>query len=125
MTMKHKVCELTDIEDGGKKCLTVDGRNLLLSRDGEKVSAFDNRCPHLGLSMSRAKVEGDALVCPWHGSRFDRMSGDNTDWVQGVASITLPRWSQKVIALGKEPEGLTQHRCEVIENAVWVYFERE
>lgn len=123
--MKHKVCELSDIEDGGKKCLTVDGRNLLLSRDGDKVSAFDNRCPHLGLSMSRAKVEGDVFVCPWHGSRFDRMSGENTDWVQGVASITLPRWSQKLIALGKEPESLTQHRCEVIENAVWVHFERD
>lgn len=33
--------------------------------------ALDERCPHMGAALSHGHVEGDCLVCPFHGQRFD------------------------------------------------------
>jgi Rieske Fe-S protein len=47
--------------------LTVDGP-VALWREGDTVTAFSRRCPHLGCTVRPA---ADAtLTCPCHGSRF-------------------------------------------------------
>ena len=28
------------------------------------------RCPHQGASLEHARIEGDCVVCPWHGCRI-------------------------------------------------------
>lgn len=38
--------------------------------DGDVV-AQEDRCPHLGASLSRGTVEGGCISCPFHGMRFD------------------------------------------------------
>ncbi|HEY3449786.1 MAG TPA: Rieske (2Fe-2S) protein [Myxococcales bacterium] len=52
---------------------TVDGvtfdEDVLLVRRGGQLKAYWSRCPHLGCRIQR--VEGEQLVCPCHGSRFD------------------------------------------------------
>ena len=52
---------------------TVDGvtfeQDVLLIRRGAELRAFWSRCPHLGCRIQR--VDGEQLVCPCHGSRFD------------------------------------------------------
>jgi nitrite reductase/ring-hydroxylating ferredoxin subunit len=32
-------------------------------------------CPHQGASLEGAALEGAAVVCPWHGYRFDTETG--------------------------------------------------
>jgi nitrite reductase/ring-hydroxylating ferredoxin subunit len=32
-------------------------------------------CPHLGGPLDEARIEGGAVVCPWHGYRFDCETG--------------------------------------------------
>ena len=41
---------------------------VILQRQGEALTAFSSRCPHLGCRISR--LDGEELVCPCHGSRF-------------------------------------------------------
>jgi Rieske Fe-S protein len=48
--------------------VTFEG-DVILVRRGAKVSAFSSRCPHLGCRLGR--VQGEQLICPCHGSRFD------------------------------------------------------
>ena len=36
-----------------------------------RVQVADDRCPHKGARMSRGRVCDGALVCPYHGFRFD------------------------------------------------------
>jgi nitrite reductase/ring-hydroxylating ferredoxin subunit len=36
-------------------------------------------CPHLGGPLDRAALEGGAVVCPWHGYRFDCETGRGPD----------------------------------------------
>lgn len=36
---------------------------------GERLAVFSSTCPHLGCRINRA--EGNEIVCPCHGSRFN------------------------------------------------------
>lgn len=44
-------------------------QGLILVKDGDITRAFEGKCTHLGCRIS--KFEGNELVCPCHGSRFD------------------------------------------------------
>lgn len=48
------------------------GREVVLLRDGGgRVLAFDGRCAHRGCSLAGGWAQGDTLVCPYHGWRYD------------------------------------------------------
>ncbi len=59
-------------------------------------------------------------MCPWHNSRFDLASGDNLDWTPGFAGKDMPRWSRKLIALGRKPSSLTTYAVTVEGDDVYV-----
>jgi phenylpropionate dioxygenase-like ring-hydroxylating dioxygenase large terminal subunit len=40
---------------------------------GGEVVAQEDRCPHLGASLSHGTVEGDCIACPFHGMRFNAL----------------------------------------------------
>jgi nitrite reductase (NADH) small subunit len=39
------------------------------------VSAIDNVCLHRGGPLGQGTIEGDKLVCPWHGWEWDPKTG--------------------------------------------------
>ena len=48
------------------------GRRMVFWRDSDNtVHAHIDRCPHLGAALGLGKVDGDTLVCPFHGFAFD------------------------------------------------------
>jgi nitrite reductase/ring-hydroxylating ferredoxin subunit len=51
----------------------------VFAHDGDRVSAVDNRCPHLGFPLSRGTVRDGILTCHWHQARFDLCSGCTFD----------------------------------------------
>jgi nitrite reductase/ring-hydroxylating ferredoxin subunit len=40
--------------------------------DAGRVCAVENACPHKGVELHRGQVQGERLVCPYHGWEFDR-----------------------------------------------------
>jgi len=40
------------------------------------VSAIDNVCLHRGGPLGQGVIEGDKLVCPWHGWQYDPQTGE-------------------------------------------------
>lgn len=56
-----------DITPRPKK-VVVDGHDLVAWRaeDGS-VHVAPNACPHMGAELCEGRVEGAAIVCPWHG----------------------------------------------------------
>jgi nitrite reductase/ring-hydroxylating ferredoxin subunit len=40
-----------------------------------RLVAHAAACPHWGASLAEARIEDGAVVCPWHGYRFDLASG--------------------------------------------------
>ncbi len=51
---------------------TILGKEVVLYRtSGGQVVALEDRCPHRHLPLSQGFLEGDTLVCGYHGMRFD------------------------------------------------------
>jgi nitrite reductase/ring-hydroxylating ferredoxin subunit len=45
---------------------------LILVRQGEQISAFEDRCAHLGVRLSEhGHIEGSTLSCRVHGWQYD------------------------------------------------------
>ncbi|AKH69660.1 ferredoxin subunit of nitrite reductase and ring-hydroxylating dioxygenase [Spongiibacter sp. IMCC21906] len=67
--------KLINLYDGYRKLFKIDNHNLLLLQlDGQRY-LIESRCPHRGHALSTADMEGDQIVCPLHGYRFDLRSG--------------------------------------------------
>ncbi|MEL6616705.1 MAG: Rieske 2Fe-2S domain-containing protein, partial [Bacteroidota bacterium] len=66
------VARSAKLNTGRVRRAEAPGGPLALWRDeAGAVHALDSRCPHLGADLSQGRVEGDALVCPFHGWAFD------------------------------------------------------
>lgn len=51
---------------------TLLGRRVVLYRsESGAVVALDDRCPHRSMPLSAGRLEGDTIVCGYHGFRFD------------------------------------------------------
>ncbi|MFQ5914657.1 MAG: Rieske 2Fe-2S domain-containing protein [Nitrospinota bacterium] len=50
---------------------TVLGEQIVVCRLGEKTSAFSDLCIHRGTPMSLGRIEGEQIVCAYHGWSYD------------------------------------------------------
>ena len=73
------------MEDGGfvevEAVLNGDAESLVLYRDGQRVRAWLNVCPHAGRRLDWApgkflKSKEGHLVCAAHGASFELLNGD-------------------------------------------------
>jgi nitrite reductase/ring-hydroxylating ferredoxin subunit/uncharacterized membrane protein len=88
------VMDEAELPQDGTRRVEVDGAAILLSRSsGGEVCAISSICSHLGGPLEEGEREGDAVVCPWHGSRFDLCSGGVID---GPAVFPQPRYETRV-----------------------------
>lgn len=115
-----EVAKSAQVVEGGVHVASASGRSIALTRVQGAVQAFENKCPHLGLALSRGKIEGGAITCPWHGSKFDICSGKNLDWVNSFVGIPMPDWTHGMIALGKKPAGIKIFKASENNGAVLV-----
>ena len=80
--------EVGQFADGAMKEITVNGHEILVARSGESFYAADSRCPHMGGRLAQGKLEGTAVTCPRHGSRFDLTDGSVVRWLQGSGLLS-------------------------------------
>jgi len=71
----HAVAYAKDLLENQPLAATLLGRSLALVRTGGEVHAFSDICRHRGASLSLGSVQGDCLVCPYHGWEYD-MQGE-------------------------------------------------
>ncbi len=124
MPGRVRVGSVADFADGKLHAVDAAGTSVVVGFAGDSLCAARNRCPHLGLSLTKGpgglRYADGQVVCPWHNSRFDLASGDNLDWAPGFAGIDMPRWSRKMIALGRKPSPLTTYDVIVEGDDVYV-----
>jgi nitrite reductase/ring-hydroxylating ferredoxin subunit/uncharacterized membrane protein len=84
------VADEADLHGLDAMAVTVDGTNVLIARSQSgELRAIANTCSHLGGPLNEGTRDGDVVVCPWHGSRFDLCSGAV---VEGPAVFAQPRY---------------------------------
>lgn len=105
-TNKVRVATSSAVVEGKLLSAQAGGQRVLVSRIKGRVYAVVDRCPHMGMSMAKGKVDNGVVTCPWHNSRFDFCSGRNMDWASAFLGIPMPGWTHKMIAMGKAPAPL-------------------
>lgn len=61
-----------DLKPGKILPVHIWNQTIALYRDSQnQVQAVENVCPHKGVAMDKGKVEGDAIVCGYHGWQFN------------------------------------------------------
>ena len=75
MAQFHTVCRADEVKDGDGKTVIVGSKLIALFRNGEKIQAIDDACPHMGASLSGGHLENGIVTCPWHAWRFRLADG--------------------------------------------------
>jgi len=71
-----KVANAADIPVGHGALLEAVGLTVaVFNLGGGRFSATSSVCPHEDGPLAEGWIEGDALVCPWHGFDFDLATG--------------------------------------------------
>ena len=81
--VRKSLCRLDDIADGGALAVDVEsstgGFPLILLRQGARVFAYHNECPHAGRRLDwapgRFLIEHGQIICASHGASFWIESG--------------------------------------------------
>ncbi len=82
-----KVARVEELAAGQVRLVEVEGRRIALFNLDGTFYAIDDTCPHRGGPLSEGFVEGDVVICPWHGARFRIPTGEvlSPPAAQGVA----------------------------------------
>jgi nitrite reductase/ring-hydroxylating ferredoxin subunit/uncharacterized membrane protein len=67
---------------------------VLLYRRGKQVFAIAETCAHMGGPLSEGKVQGEDVICPWHGSRFSLRTGEVRN---GPSTFSQPCFETRVV----------------------------
>jgi len=59
------------------RTVVLAGRGFVLAEIDGELRAFPAQCPHMLGPLDGAGIDGRVVTCPWHGDRFDVVSGDN------------------------------------------------
>jgi nitrite reductase/ring-hydroxylating ferredoxin subunit/uncharacterized membrane protein len=91
------VCDEEELNGGKLVGVELEGEAVVVARSEEtgEVCAIAATCSHLGGPLDEGKRDGDTVVCPWHGSRFDLCSGEVRG---GPAVYPQPRYETRLRA---------------------------
>jgi len=78
--------------EGEAKEFVCEGRTVCVANANGKYSAMDNVCPHRGGPLSQGVVDGDKLICPWHGWSFNVRTGESVQ----RPSTAIPTYGLKI-----------------------------
>ncbi|MBN8726549.1 MAG: Rieske (2Fe-2S) protein [Xanthomonadales bacterium] len=82
--MTQTLCRIDEIPDGDAIGLTLDaaagGADIILLRQGRRVFAYYNECPHAGRNLDyapgRFMVRDGRIMCAVHGATFAVEGGE-------------------------------------------------
>jgi nitrite reductase/ring-hydroxylating ferredoxin subunit len=88
---RHVVATTGEIPEGGRKLVSVRGRDVAVFHVNGEYFAILDRCPHEGGSLCKGKLiglvessdpgdyrysrQGEIVRCAWHGWEFDLRTG--------------------------------------------------
>ena len=70
------VFEYDSLAPDSKRHVEVQGVSIVVARVGDHVYALEDRCTHEEFPLSDGWLDGDNLVCAFHGARYDLKTGD-------------------------------------------------
>lgn len=69
------VLPVADLPEATPTRAALGATGLVLVRRGDVVYALKETCPHAGGPLADGHLDGDTIVCPWHGSALRLSDG--------------------------------------------------
>ena len=88
-----EIAKTDEIPDGKMKVIKIDNNNILVTNIAGKYYAIGAKCTHAGGDLSKGKMDGNIVICPRHGSKFDVITGKS---VSGPAKQSVPIYQVKI-----------------------------
>jgi len=60
----------SDLQDGKPQRVLAEDYPVMLLKRGLTIQAIGSTCPHLSAPLEDGEIDGDTVICPWHGSVF-------------------------------------------------------
>jgi nitrite reductase/ring-hydroxylating ferredoxin subunit/uncharacterized membrane protein len=89
----ERVAPLDQVPQNSIYKVMAAGVPVILIRMGANVYALGATCTHAGGPLNEGELQGDAVQCPWHGSRFNVKTGRV---LTGPATVAEPRYDVRV-----------------------------
>lgn len=70
-----KVGRADDVPEGRPAVYDVEDRHIAVYRLGDGYYAIEDICTHDGGPLAEGEIDGDEVICPRHGARFDIKTG--------------------------------------------------
>jgi 3-phenylpropionate/trans-cinnamate dioxygenase ferredoxin subunit len=74
---EQKIGTLRKLRSKRIQCISVDGKQIALIFHRNTFYALDNACPHKFASLCAGDLQGDRIICPWHGAGFNIATGES------------------------------------------------
>jgi nitrite reductase/ring-hydroxylating ferredoxin subunit len=69
------VARLGELTPGDPRAVEIDGREIIVYRDGDGVFAMQRRCLHQGGDLAEGLVSRGFVICPVHGWKWHARTG--------------------------------------------------
>lgn len=83
------VAVLSEVAPGVLRGVRVAGEAVLICTMAGDIFAYHDACPDTPLALSLGQLDGEQIVCPWHGCRFDVRTGERLEH-RGTGLDALP-----------------------------------
>ncbi|MGH9512437.1 MAG: Rieske (2Fe-2S) protein [Terriglobales bacterium] len=64
--------------EGEAREFSFGNREICVANMSGVITAMDNVCLHQGGPLGQGTIEGNKIVCPWHGWQWDPKTGEAT-----------------------------------------------
>jgi 3-phenylpropionate/trans-cinnamate dioxygenase ferredoxin subunit len=64
-----------DVVAGTPLGVVVGGEEIVIAQIGDRLYAIEGICSHQGAQLKNAKLDGETVVCHFHGSGFNLRTG--------------------------------------------------
>jgi nitrite reductase/ring-hydroxylating ferredoxin subunit len=92
------VIDAKDVAEGSAKLVRTKGEEMAVFKCGGQLYGMQNICPHEGGQLFNGWIEGNEVVCPVHGYKFNLKTG---------ACSTDPKLKVKVFQLVRQGDQFT------------------
>src|SRR5262245_41620998 len=93
MTDKEDWVDIGSAEDLArtplKSCKAQATAIAISFKDGQ-FGAVSNVCNHVGGPLGEGRLDGDYIICPWHGWKFHRRTGVGRAWIRRGSRAGVP-----------------------------------
>ncbi len=75
----YDIAKLQDFPPNSRRLVNIAGQSIIVFNVNGEFFALEDRCSHDDSPLHEGEIEGDEIICPWHGARFCLKTGAVTE----------------------------------------------